>query len=369
VRILLIARPFVFHGGVERATDGLLGGLVACGQEVDLLTTGRQAPAAGVSVRRLWLPPLPAGARLLALAVAARVVTARGRWDVVQSHERTLSQDVYRAGEGSHRAYLDSVGGARGRPLYHRMVLALERRLFARTPRIVAIAARGQREIQRDYGVPPERIRVVYNGVDLERFHPCVRGRERASARREAGVEADAFAMLFVGSGYERKGLATAIGALAELRDPTVRLIVIGKGRAAPYQLEAARRGVRDQVVWLGARPDTERWYGAADVVVLPTHYEPFGNVHLEALASGVPVVTSTLAGGAELIREGVNGFAVAPRDPSAVAGAIDRVRASSPGSMAEAARSSAEPFTFVAQAARFLSIYRELRAGNPQNS
>jgi UDP-glucose:(heptosyl)LPS alpha-1,3-glucosyltransferase len=301
--------------------------------------------------------------------VAARVATARGRWDIVQSHERTLSQDVYRAGEGSHRAYLDSDGGRGGRAVYHRTVLALERRVFARTPRIVAIARRGQQEIGRDYGVAPARIRVVYNGVDLGRFHPGLAGCHRERARREVGLEAGAFAMLFVGSGYERKGLATAIGALAELDDPTARLLVVGKGRAAPYREQAARRGVHDRIVWLGARSDTERWYGTADVVVLPTRYEPFGNVHLEALASGVPVVTSTLAGGAELIQEGVNGFAVNPRDPAAVAEAVGRVRAAGPGSMSEAARCSAEPFTFGAQAARFIAIYRELCAGNPQNS
>ena len=114
--------------------------------------------------------------------------------------------------------------------------------------------------------------------------------------------------LLFVGSGFERKGLATAIDALGELGDDHARMIVIGKGRRLPYEELAGRRGVPDRVVWLGPRRDTERWYGAADVVVLPTRYEPFGNVHLEALASGVPMVTSVRAGGAELIRDGAIG-------------------------------------------------------------
>jgi UDP-glucose:(heptosyl)LPS alpha-1,3-glucosyltransferase len=232
----------------------------------------------------------------------------------------------------------------------------------------VAIAARGRREIERDYGVASERIRVIYNGVDLDRFHPRNQARDRARARREAGVGARAFAMLFLGSGFERKGLATAIGALAELGDAAARLIVVGKGRRAPYEIEAKRHGVGDRLVWLGARADSERWYAACDVVVLPTLYEPFGNVHLEALASGVPVITSTRAGGAELIREGLNGFVVDPGDASALAGAIERVRSAPPRSMGEGARHSAEPFTFSAQAEGFLGIYRELRAGNPQN-
>lgn len=368
MRILLIARPFVFHGGVERATAGLLRGLVEAGQDVDLLTPGVQDPVPGVRVRRLWLPPLPAAARLLALAIAARAAVGQGRWDVVQSHERTLGQDVYRAGEGSHRAYLASVGGARGRPLYHAVVLALERRVFAQTARVVAIAARGRAEIARDYGVSPERIPVVYNGVDLARFHPRHRRRDRSTARHEAGVGDGAFVLLFLGSGFERKGLSTAIEGLAEVGDVDTRLIVIGKGRQAPYEALATGRDVRDRIVWLGPRVDPDRWYAAADTVVLPTRYEPFGNVHLEALASGVPMVTSDRAGGAELIQEGVNGFVVDPFDAKAVARAIERVRSAPAAAMREAARRSVEAYTFAAQAEGFIRIYKELRSGRAQN-
>jgi len=364
----VIARPFAFHGGVERATAGLLRGLVEAGQEVDLLSPGAQAPVSGVTLRRLWLPSLPPAARLLALAVAARSAVRRGRWDVVQSHERTLGQDVYRAGEGSHRAYLSSLGRRGGRRLYHAVVLALERQVFTRTPRVVAIAARGRAEIERDYGAGRAPIAVVYNGVDLERFHPSHRCHHRSTARREAGVAEGAFVLLFVGSGFERKGLSTAIEALAEVGDAEARLVIIGKGRQSPYEELAIRRGVRDRIVWLGPRVDTDRWYAAADAVVLPTRYEPFGNVHLEALASGVPMVTSTRAGGAELIHEGLNGFAVDPLDPRAVAHAIERVRIGPAAAMAEAARRSVETYTFAAQAEGFMRIYRELRTGTAQN-
>ena len=138
-----------------------------------------------MTVRRLRLPALPAAARVLALAAAARWAVRRGRWDIVQSHERTLAQDVYRAGEGCHCAYLAALGRPRGRRIYHAVTLALERRLFARTPRIVAIAARGRDEIRRCYAVSEPRLAVVYNGVDLERFHPEHRRRYREpDARR-----------------------------------------------------------------------------------------------------------------------------------------------------------------------------------------
>ncbi len=177
MKLLIIARPFVFHGGVERATAGLVAALVEHGYDVHLLSPRGQGPVRGVTLHTLSLPPLPSAARVVALAMNARLAVAHRSWDVVQSHERTLRQDVYRAGEGCHRAYLASEERGRARGLYHRIVLALERRVFARTPHIVAIADAGRREIETLYGVSPGRLAVVYNGVDLERFHPLNRAR------------------------------------------------------------------------------------------------------------------------------------------------------------------------------------------------
>jgi UDP-glucose:(heptosyl)LPS alpha-1,3-glucosyltransferase len=368
VKLLLIARPFVFHGGVERATYGLVEALVAHGHDVHLLTPGAATPVPGATVHRLALPPLPRFARLLWQAGAAARVAAAGAWDIVQSHERTLRQDVYRAGEGCHRAYLAS-RDAQGRlGAYHRTVLALERRVFARTPEIVAIAAAGKREIETLYGVPGERVSVVYNGVDLARFDPGRRARDGAAARAEAGVPAGAWTVLFVGSGFARKGLATALEALARLGDRESRLLVVGRGDVARHRRLAAALGVEGRVGWLGARPDVERWYAAADAVVLPTRYEPFGNVHLEALASGVPVVTSTAAGGAEIVREDC-GAVVPPHDAAAVAGALERLRAAAPAALAAAARRAAEPFTYAAQVAGFARVWARRRAAAGANS
>lgn len=364
MRILIIARPFVFHGGVERATAGLVGALVEHGYDVHLLSPGHGPSPVGVTVHRLRLPPLPSGPRALALALVSKIAVARRHWDVIQSHERTLCQDIYRAGEGCHRGYLAARGQDHSRGLYHRIVLALERRLLTSTPRIVAIARMGKSEIERLYGVPSGRVVVIYNGVDLERFHPRNRLRHRTTAREEIGILADAWLALFVGSGFERKGLRTAIEALTALGDPAARLVVVGRGDATAYRVLAERLGVAPQIVWLGPRPDVERWYGAADIVVLPSRYEPFGNVHLEALASGLPVITTTRAGGAEIIDERRNGAVVDPLDARSIAAALERFRAESIGTVTDAARRAAEPFTFAAQVADFTRLYRERAPG-----
>ena len=362
MKLAIISRPFVFHGGVETATAGLVGALVGRGHEVHLYSPFGQLPVPGAVVHRIPLPPLPSLARALWLPIAAaRTVRASG-YEVVQSHELTLSQDIYRAGEGCHRAYLATRRG-RTRPLYHRVLQALEARIFRTTPRIVAIARRGLDEIERLYSVPPARLRVVYNGVDLERFRPDNRARYRARVLESVGAPADAWVVLFAGSGFERKGLAFLIEGFSRFRDRSSRLVVLGKGDARPYRALAERLGIAARVIWQGPRADIERWYAASDVVALPSLYEPFGNVHLEALASGVPVVASAVAGGAEAIADGRGGAIVDPRDARAVVAALGRLRERNPGEVTDAARRAAEPFTFAAQVAGFGRIYAQMAA------
>ena len=366
MRVLLIARPWSFHGGIETATAGLLRALVEHGDDVQLLTPGEPPPVPGVTVRRLWIPPLPAPARVFAFAALARRAAARERRDVVQSHERTFGADVYRAGEGCHRAYLELRDERASRPLYHRAVLAVERRVFQETRAIVAIARKGKEEIERLYGVAPTRVTTVYNGVDLVRFHPDNRGRHREAARTEAAIPHDAFTALYVGSGFARKGLGTAIEALAKLADRRARLVVIGRGDERAFRALADRLGLAAQIAWLGPRRDVERWYAAADAAILPARYEPFGNVHLEALASGTPVVTSTRAGGSEVVQEGVSGAVREPRDAAGFAEALAHLQASPERDRARAARAAAEPFTYERQVKELHRIWAEISRATP---
>ena len=365
MKLALICRPFSFHGGVETATAGLVNALVRRGgHDVHLLTTAGQFPAPGITLHQLAVLRQPSVLRQLSFALAARRATRAGGYDIVQSHERCLEQDIYRAGEGSHRAYLAAMGrgGLQVNP-HHRLVLYLERRIFAlrSAQHIVAISARGKSEIEGLYGTPPDRVTLVYNGVDLDRFHPDNRVRWRGETRSALGIPTEAWLIAFVGSGFERKGLGPLLEALARLRDPRVRVLVAGKGRTRDYRDMAARLGVTDAVTWTAPRPDVERVYAAADVVALPARYEPFGNVHLEALASGVPMLTSATTGGAEIVRDGVSGAVVAAPTPEEIARGLREIRESDAGRLSLAARATAEPFTYAAQVGGLEKIYRRL--------
>jgi UDP-glucose:(heptosyl)LPS alpha-1,3-glucosyltransferase len=365
MKLALICRPFSFHGGIETATAGLVNALVKRGgHDLHLLTTAAQFPAPGITIHRLPVLSQPSVLRHLSFALAARRAARAGGFDLVQSHERALEQDIYRAGEGSHRAYLGAMGRSRVQVNpQHRLLLHLERRIFTlRSARhIVAISARGKAEIEALYGTPSTSITVVYNGVDLARFHPDNRQRWRDDMRTSLGIPAEAWLIAFVGSGFERKGLGPLLDAVARLGDRRVRVLVAGKGRTEVYREMAARLGVADAVTWIAPRPDVERVYATADVVALPARYEPFGNVHLEALASGVPVLTSAATGGAEVVGDGVSGAVVAAPAPEEIARGLREMRDGDAGRLGVAAREAAEPFTYAAQVEGLEEIYRRL--------
>lgn len=371
MKLAIICRPFVFHGGLETATAGLIGALVRQGHEVHLFSTRGQHDIPGVRVHRLPVIGEPSLARILLFALAARAAVSRERFDVIQSHERTLVQDVYRAGEGCHRAYLEvrarQLGPLLGAALWanpsHRALLSLERKIFSAngTRRIVAISRLGKAEMHRLYGPPESRVSVIYNGVDQERFHPANRERYRRETRDALGIPKNAWVVLFVGSGFERKGLGPLIEGFALMKDHGSRLVVVGKGNQAPYRARAARLGVADRIAWLGPRPDIERYYAAADAVALPALYEPFGNVHLEALASGLPVLASARAGGSEVVSHGKNGWIVNdPESAQEIREGLEALRAGGE-SWRDVARAAAVPFTYEAQARFFTDLYRSL--------
>ncbi len=366
MKLGLICRPLTFHGGVETATAGLARELLRRGHAIDLLTTREGEALRGATVRRLPVVAQPSVLRLLSFALAAGRAVAAAGYDIVQSHERTLRQDIYRAGEGAHRAYLAAMGRRwAGLNPQHRLVCALEARIFGlrSTRHIVAISRGGKAEIERLYATPASHVSLVYNGVDLGRFHPANRARFRRAARDALGLAPGAWVILFVGSGFERKGLCPLLHGLARLEDARCRLVVAGRDDARPYRDLAGRLGLGDdRVSWVEPRRDIERLYAAADVVALPALYEPFGNVHLEALAAGVPVLTSARAGGSELIACGRNGWVVAAPSSEAIAEGLLALREGNARSLAEAARESAEPFTHAAQADRFEALYRDLK-------
>ena len=175
------------------------------------------------------------------------------------------------------------------------------------------------------FGLDPERITVIYNGIDHSIFNPQLK-RYRQQIRREYQIAQDELLVLFVANNWERKGLRTLIGAMAMAE---FSLMVVGRGRKEPFIKEAERCGIdHRRLIFTGPQQQIERFYGAADLFVLPTQYDPCSGVCLEAMAAGLPVITTASNGAAELVDEADCGFVMEDwRDHRGLAALIERLR------------------------------------------
>jgi len=330
MRLGLVRQRYTPFGGAERFLERVIDALVARGVRVCVYT--RHWPQTrGGNVEAVLCNPFYIGSlwRDASFAAAVRAALARDRPDLVQSHERIEGCDIFRAGDGVHRAWLEERVRTAGRGErariaanpYHRYVLDAEARMFA-SPALKAVICNSRMvrdDVRRHFAVPDERLHVIYNAVDPLEFSPAVRS-ERAATRAELGAGEDDVVFLLVGSGYARKGVATAIRALARLPQ-RARLVVVGKEKApASYQRLARRAGLGERVVLAGPQTDVRRFLGAADAFVLPTLYDPLPNAALEALACGLPVVTSHRCGAGELVVDHDAGWTCESTDDAAFA-------------------------------------------------
>jgi UDP-glucose:(heptosyl)LPS alpha-1,3-glucosyltransferase len=228
---------------------------------------------------------------------------------------------------------------------------------------VVCNSAMVRGEIERRFGVAPQKLHVIYNGVDLEHFHPRHRGGLRAAARAERGLGESDNLFLFVGSGFWRKGLDAAIAALAASGDASLRLAVAGRDRdRAGYVSQIDAAGLGGRVYLLGGRDDVRPLYAAADCFLLPTRYDPFPNTALEALAMGLPAIVGKRSGAAEVVRVGENGWVCDPADVAGLARLMqEAARASGDNRMQAAARAAAESYGIDQMAAKLTELYGAL--------
>jgi UDP-glucose:(heptosyl)LPS alpha-1,3-glucosyltransferase len=302
-----VRRGYSQSGGAEAYLKRLARGVVEAGHEVQLV-------ASEAWPQNEW-PFGPIG-RLQSESVTEfardlEEIRPQIRCDVLMSLERVWSCDVYRAGDGVHRAWLARRRKfelplerfVRGLNRKHRDILQLEKALLANrgANRVIVNSQMVKTEIVDLYGYPADKIDIVRNGVPVGQFRFDPKLREES--RDQLKVKPDEIALLFAGSGWERKGLRFAIAAMALCNNHKMRLLVAGRGNQRSYKSKHVR--------FLGEVPDPVPIYSAADIFILPTIYDPFSNACLEALACGLPVITTRSNGFSEVIEHGVHGSIV----------------------------------------------------------
>lgn len=322
MQLAFIKKRFSTHGGAERYLQTLLKDLKNRGHEIHIFANAW--PEEGPADRNIIFHKvaiLSVSSFLSNITFNANVrkelEKAGTRPDCIISFERTTYQDIYRAGEGCHAEWLEirSKTGSFYRKLsfklnpLHISMLQTEKKLFANTGRIIANSKMVRDQIIKHYAVPAEKIDIIYNGVDLVRFAPANRGRWRESVRNDLAIPEGSKVLLFVGSGFERKGLGTLLKAVSLLRMEGLKVLVAGKGDTKKYIKLADKYGIAGNIIFAGVKEGIEKYYAASDMFVLPTLYDPFSNATLEAMASGLPVVTTRNNGVAELVENGNEGY------------------------------------------------------------
>jgi UDP-glucose:(heptosyl)LPS alpha-1,3-glucosyltransferase len=310
-----VRRGFSSSGGAEAYLKRLAAGLVENGHAVRLFASTEWPP-------NEWsFGPMTRLEARSATAFADEIekLAPGSECDVLMSFERIWRCHVYRAGDGVHRSWLErreKSGGpfqrlSRVFNRKHSATLALEESLFAKrgAARVIANSRMVRDEIVRFYGFPAGKIDVVYNGVPVGAVQRDAETRVRHRQTLELGDKD--IAVLFAGSGWERKGLGFAIEAI-EKSGKEMRLLVAGRGEQKKFPSERAR--------FLGVVEDMPALYAAADIFLAPTLYDPFSNACLEALAAGLPVITTSANGFSEIIESSVHGTVIDdPRNVEAI--------------------------------------------------
>ena len=373
MKIAIIRQKFVLYGGAEQFADGFIHQLAESGHQVHIFAN-RWTPSHHSNIHHHFVATLDFNAFIRTLSFARSVAKKirQQHFDIIQSHEKTWTQDVYRAGDGCHIKWLSQ----RSRNLsplqnfflslnpFHQLILKLEKNIFesSQCKKIVAISQMVKNDILENYKCPSENISVVYNGVDLKRFHPDNKNTYRKLIREKLEIPKSATLILFVGSGFERKGLQFLLESTAYLNNEDWRLLLMGKGKFEKF-IRYAPTDKHPQIIAKEPDPEIEKYYAAADIFILPSIYEPFGNANLEALATGLPVITTRYCGAADIIINKKNGLVVQdPFNPEEIA---ENIRSlfdpSTRETMGKNARELAEQFPLERNSREMLEIYKSL--------
>ncbi|WP_036291080.1 glycosyltransferase family 4 protein [Methylosinus sp. PW1] len=380
LEIVQVVQEFSRDGGVETVAFELAKAFTRAGARnsvVAAVVADDRETASEIELVTPWLSRVPTrGAmrhigRLVVMPIftlaATLALRRRARAAQIISHGDCLRGDilVVHAVNAESLAQKREAGDWRWRlnPMHYWVALR-DRWMIGglRYRKYVAVSARVREELQSHYNVPAERIRIIYNGIDLHRFQASEEA--RAQIRGEFGIPPDARLLLFVGHEFARKGLAPLIEALA-LLDDRYWLAVVGSDNPARYRKLAAQ--AESRLVFCGARRDVAAFYAAADAFALPTAYETFSLVCMEAMAAGLPVFATRVGGIEDYLRDSVNGFTI-ERNAKDIA---EKLRAAFEdenrfATLRAGARSTAESFGWDSVATKYLELLEEMQKEEP---
>lgn len=314
-QIVLLKSRSNNHGGLEKYASRIAKAFVERGCRVTILTTGKAPLHSEIPMAAIQTIPWPAFARMEQFDWFVRSWLKKNRADLVFGMDRNRHQTHIRAGNGVHAAYLKSRIFTEGQikalfcqmnPL-HRKILELEQAAFE-NPALQKLFTNShmvRNQVLDHYEVDPEKIQVIHNGVEWREMEADFSAWERMKEEglKKFFLDRNQFHFLFIGNGYLRKGLDRLLVGLSQLKNEPFHLSVIGKDNQMDlYRAKAVQLGLKDKVHFFGPSQEIRQFYQLADCLVIPSFYDPFANVTVEALAMGLFVLSSKLNGGHEIL-------------------------------------------------------------------
>jgi UDP-glucose:(heptosyl)LPS alpha-1,3-glucosyltransferase len=323
--VILHADPA--RGGAERYTVDLAAALAQRGHDLHVLAQSFAELPAGV--RAIEMPSAPT--RTMSYRRFLRGVDAqidKTRYDIIHTMLPVQHCDVYHPHAG-----LAAAAMRKANRFFNPRRLAMagvERKLLKSpdAPVVICLSEYVKRaviEYQRD--LPPAKLATLFNAVDLKKFDPESRPGARRETRERFGINDEHVVALIIAQDFERKGLRELIDAVPRVADSRLRVVVVGKENSSKFATHARELNIADRVIFAGPTADPFAFYAAADLFVLPTRHDPCSLVVLEAMAMGLPVISTLFNGATEIMTDGVHGYVLGdPHDIDALAGAMRKV-------------------------------------------
>ena len=245
--------------------------------------------------------------------------------------------------------------------------MGLERKTFAPANyrMIICNSQLCKNQAMHYFRAPEEKIRVIYNGVDHSQFHPGLREKFNGVMREKFQIPEEAVVILFIARNLKRKGLQHLIKSLSLIQKgkELIKVLVVGRGNPVPFRRMADRVGWGEALIFAGESDNIFSYYGVGDILALPTLYDPFSNVCLEALACGIPIITTRENGASEIIRPGETGVVLSAS--ADIKGLAEGISYFLPSEVRESAREkaveSARNFTIEENIRRTLGVYEQV--------
>ncbi len=330
VKVAIIRQKYNPAGGAERFVQNALMQLKnRSGLQVEILARSWKE-IQGIKFNRINPAYIGSLWRDFGFSKAVKSYLKDNQYDIVQSHERIPGCQIYRAGDGLHVRWLNLRSRA-GFPashlnLHHAYLLKAEKQMFNsdELQYIICNSKMVMNEIAQWFPAAKDKCRLIYNGVDLERFSIARSDEIRRFVRNKLEISESLATLVFLGSGFQRKGLKLAIEAISAV-SKDICLIVVGADKDQQQYINYARSLLGEERIRFVGKTKPDEYLASADGFILPTLYDPFPNSAMEAFASGLPVLTTLQCGAAEKIQNGENGFVFDYFDKKEVIKAIEQ--------------------------------------------